>query len=149
MLFRSYDTFGFPVDLTADIARERGVRVDYSGFEAAMERQRERARAASRFTMASGVDYHGQPTEFHGYDTLTLEGTVIALYQEGTQVEEVLSGRAVVVLDRTPFYAESGGQVGDSGELAGVAGTFVVEHTRKIQAAVFGHEGVQIGRAHV
>jgi len=150
MVFQLYDTFGFPVDLTADIARERGVRVDYAGFEAAMEQQRERARAASRFTMASGVDYHGQPTEFHGYDTLTLEGTVIALYQEGTQVEEVSSGKAVVVLDRTPFYAESGGQVGDSGELAGVSGTFVVEDTRKIQSAVFGHEGsLKTGRLRV
>jgi len=150
MVFQLYDTFGFPVDLTADIARERDVRVDYAGFEAAMERQRERARAASRFTMTSSVDYHGQPTEFHGYDTLTLEGTVIALYQEGTQVEEVSSGRAVVVLDRTPFYAESGGQVGDSGELAGVAGTFIVEDTRKIQSAVFGHEGVlKTGRLRV
>ena len=150
MVFQLYDTFGFPVDLTADIARERGVRVDYAGFEAAMEQQRERGRAASRFTMASGVDYHGQPTEFHGYDTLTLEATVIALYREGTQVDEVSSGRAVIVLDRTPFYAESGGQVGDSGELAGVAGTFVVEDTRKIQAAVFGHEGMlKTGRLRV
>ncbi|HXV11910.1 MAG TPA: alanine--tRNA ligase [Burkholderiales bacterium] len=150
MVFQLYDTFGFPVDLTADIARERGVRVDYAGFEAAMEQQRERARAASRFTIASSVDYHGQPTEFHGYDTLTLEGTVIALYQGGTQVDEVSSGRAVVVLDRTPFYAESGGQVGDSGELAGVAGTFVVEDTRKIQPAVFGHEGsIKTGRLRV
>jgi alanyl-tRNA synthetase len=150
MVFQLYDTFGFPVDLTADIARERGVRVDYAGFEAAMEQQRERARAASRFTMASSVDYHGQPTEFHGYDTLTLEGTVIALYRGGTRVEEVSSGRAVVVLDRTPFYAESGGQVGDSGELAGVAGTFVVEDTRKIQPAVFGHEGsIKTGRLRV
>jgi alanyl-tRNA synthetase len=150
MVFQLYDTFGFPVDLTADIARERGVRVDYAGFEAAMEQQRERARAASRFTMASGVDYHGQPTEFHGYDTLTLEGTVIALYQGGARVEEVSSGGAVVVLDRTPFYAESGGQVGDSGELAGVAGTFVVEDTHKIQAAVFGHEGsIKTGRLRV
>jgi alanyl-tRNA synthetase len=150
MVFQLYDTFGFPVDLTADIARERGVRVDYAGFEAAMEQQRERARAASRFTMASSVDYHGQPTEFHGYDTLTLEGTVIALYQGGARVDEVSSGRAVVVLDRTPFYAESGGQVGDSGELAGVAGTFVVEDTRRIQPAVFGHEGsIKTGRLRV
>ena len=150
MVFQLYDTFGFPVDLTADIARERGVRVDYAGFEAAMEQQRARARAASRFTMASSVDYHGQPTEFHGYDTLTLEGTVIALYQGGARVDEVSSGRAVVVLDRTPFYAESGGQVGDSGELAGVAGTFVVEDTRRIQPAVFGHEGsIKTGRLRV
>jgi alanyl-tRNA synthetase len=150
-VFQLYDTFGFPVDLTADIAREREVRVDYAGFEAAMERQRERARAASRFGAASAVEYHGQPTEFHGYDALTLEATVIALYKEGVQTEEVGAGKAaVVVLDRTPFYAESGGQVGDSGELAGVAGTFAVADTQKIQAAVFGHKGVlRTGRLRV
>ncbi len=148
MVFQLYDTFGFPVDLTADIARERGVRVDYAGFEAAMERQRERARAASRFSMASGVAYSGQTTEFHGYDTLTLESTVVALYREGTQVEEVGAGdAAIVVLDRTPFYAESGGQVGDRGELAGVNGTLEVDDTQKIQADVFGHKGkVKAGR---
>jgi alanyl-tRNA synthetase len=142
-VFQLYDTFGFPVDLTADIARERGVRVDYAGFEAAMERQRERARAASRFAAAGGVDYSGRLTEFHGYDTLALEATVIALYREGARTDEIEAGdRAVVVLDRTPFYAESGGQVGDSGELAGVNGTFAVEDTQKIQAEVFGHKGV-------
>ena len=141
-VFQLYDTFGFPVDLTADIARERDLTVDYSGFEAAMERQRERARAASRFTTAAAVAYSGRPTEFHGYETLTLEGTVVALYREGTQVETIAPGEsAVVVLDRTPFYAESGGQVGDRGELAGVNGTFDVEDTQKIQADVFGHHG--------
>ena len=143
-VFQLYDTFGFPVDLTADIARERGVRVDYAGFEAAMERQRERARAASRFATAASVDYNGAATEFHGYDVLTLEGAVVALYNaEGVQVQEIAGGEvAIVVLDRTPFYAESGGQVGDSGELAGVAGTFAVEDTQKIQATVFGHKGM-------
>jgi len=141
-VFQLYDTFGFPVDLTADIARERGVRVDYAGFEEAMGRQRERARAASRFTVASGVSYSGKITEFHGYDTLTLEGTVVALYREGTQVEEISAGEsAIVVLDRTPFYAESGGQIGDRGELAGANGSFVVEDTQKIQTDVFGHKG--------
>ncbi len=141
-VFQLYDTFGFPVDLTADIARERDVRVDYAGFEAAMQRQRERARAASKFTASGGVEYSGRPTEFHGYDTLTLEGTVAALYREGTSVEEIAAGEsAVVVLDRTPFYAESGGQVGDRGELSGVNGTFSVEDTQKIQAEVFGHKG--------
>ena len=141
-VFQLYDTFGFPVDLTADIARERDVRVDYAGFEAAMQRQRERARAASKFTVSAGVEYSGRPTEFHGYDTLTLEGTVAALYREGTSVEEIAAGEsAVVVLDRTPFYAESGGQVGDRGELSGVNGTFSVEDTQKIQAEVFGHKG--------
>ncbi len=150
-VFQLYDTFGFPVDLTADIARERGVRVDYAGFEAAMERQRERARAASRFSMSSGVAYSGQVTEFHGYDTLTLEATVVALYHEGTQAQEIVAGdSAIVVLDRTPFYAESGGQVGDRGELAGVNGTFAVEDTQKIQADVFGHKGrVKAGRLKV
>jgi alanyl-tRNA synthetase len=150
-VFQLYDTFGFPVDLTADIARERVVRVDYAGFEAAMERQRERARAASKFGAASAVEYHGQPTEFHGYDQLVLEATVIALYREGAQSDEINAGEsAVVVLDRTPFYAESGGQVGDSGELAGVAGTFAVDDTQKIQAAVFGHKGVlKTGRLRV
>ena len=142
-VFQLYDTYGFPVDLTADIARERNVRVDYAGFEAAMQRQRERARAASKFQMAAAVDYAGRPTEFHGYDTLTLEATVVALYKEGAQTEQIQSGDcAVVVLDRTPFYAESGGQVGDRGELAGVNGTFAVEDTQKIQAEVFGHKGV-------
>jgi alanyl-tRNA synthetase len=151
-VFQLYDTFGFPVDLTADIARERGVRVDYAGFEAAMERQRERARAASKFAIAASVDYSGAATEFHGYDVLTLEGKVVALYNaEGMQVEEITAGAAAIaVLDRTPFYAESGGQVGDSGELAGVAGTFVVEDTQKVQAAVFGHKGVlRTGRLRV
>ena len=141
-VFQLYDTFGFPVDLTADIARERGVRVDYAGFEAAMERQRERARAASRFSAASGVEYSGRATEFHGYETLQLESTVIALYREGVQAHEIATGEsAVVVLDRTPFYAESGGQAGDSGELAGAQGTFAVADTQKIQADVFGHKG--------
>jgi alanyl-tRNA synthetase len=150
-VFQLYDTFGFPVDLTADIARERDVRVDYAGFEAAMQRQRERARAASKFTVSAGVEYSGGPTEFHGYDTLTLEGTVAALYREGTSVDEIAAGEAaVVVLDRTPFYAESGGQVGDRGELAGVTGSFSVEDTQKIQAEVFGHKGeVKAGRLRV
>jgi len=151
-VFQLYDTFGFPVDLTADIARERGVRVDYAGFEAAMERQRERARAASKFTAAAAVEYSGAATEFHGYDTLALEGKVVALYnREGVQVQEVSGGEAaIVVLDRTPFYAESGGQVGDSGELAGKSGTFDVEDTQKIQPAVFGHKGVlKTGRLRV
>ena len=150
-VFQLYDTFGFPVDLTADIARERGVVMDYAGFEAAMERQRERARAASKFTLAAGVAYSGKPTEFHGYDSLRLEGTVLALYREGAQIEELAAGEAgVVVLDRTPFYAESGGQAGDRGELAGAHGTFEVEDTQKIQAEVFGHKGVlKTGRLRV
>ncbi|HXF67964.1 MAG TPA: alanine--tRNA ligase [Burkholderiales bacterium] len=151
-VFQLYDTFGFPVDLTADIARERGVRVDYAGFEAAMQRQRERARAASKFTAAAAVEYSGAATEFHGYDTLALEARVVALYSgEGVAVQELGGGDpGIVVLDRTPFYAEGGGQVGDSGEIAGVAGTFAVEDTQRIQAAVFGHRGrVRTGRLRV
>ncbi len=151
-VFQLYDTFGFPVDLTSDIARERGVRVDYAGFEAAMERQRERARAASRFQMSASVEYSGAATEFHGYESLALEGKIVALYKnEGLQVQELGAREAgIVVLDRTPFYAESGGQVGDSGEIAGVAGTFAVEDTQKIQPTVFGHKGsVKTGRLRV
>ena len=144
-VFKLYDTFGFPVDLTADICRERGVPIDFAGFEAAMEQQRERARAASRFSMAAGLEYAGGKTEFRGYDTLSLKGKVIALYREGTQVGELGAGEAgVVVLDRTPFYAESGGQVGDRGEMVGPAGTFAVADTQKIQAEVFGHHGAQV-----
>ncbi len=151
-VFQLYDTFGFPVDLTSDIARERGVRVDYAGFEAAMERQRERARAASKFQMGASVEYTGAATEFHGYETLALEGKVVALYKnEGLQVQELGAREAgIAVLDRTPFYAESGGQAGDNGEIAGVAGTFAVEDTQKIQPTVFGHKGsVKTGRLRV
>ena len=141
-VFRLYDTFGFPVDLTADICRERGVMIDMAGFEAAMEQQRERARAASKFSMAAGLEYSGGKTQFHGYETLSLSGKVVALYREGTKVEALRSGEAgTVVLDRTPFYAESGGQVGDRGELVGASGTFEVADTQKIQAEVFGHQG--------
>ncbi|HXZ91736.1 MAG TPA: alanine--tRNA ligase, partial [Burkholderiales bacterium] len=144
-VFRLYDTFGFPVDLTADICRERGIQLDIAGFEAAMSQQRERARAASRFAMSAGLDYAGGKTEFRGYDTLSLKGTVVALYREGTQVGELNAGESgVVVLDQTPFYAESGGQVGDRGEMVGPAGTFRVADTQKIQAEVFGHHGEQL-----
>jgi alanyl-tRNA synthetase len=151
MVFQLYDTYGFPVDLTADIARERGVRVDYSGFEAAMERQRERARAASRFTMTQAMGYSGRATEFHGYDYLSLDATVVALYKGGTQTDELAAGEeGVVVLDRTPFYAESGGQAGDRGELVAANGTFTVDDTQKIQPEVFGHKGqLKTGRLHV
>jgi alanyl-tRNA synthetase len=141
-VFKLYDTFGFPVDLTADIARERGVRVDLAGFESAMEAQRERARAASKFAAQTSVEYSGQATEFHGYDTLKVDAKVLALYRDGSAVERLDAGQSgVVVLDRTPFYAESGGQVGDRGELAAANGTFSVSDTQKIQAVVFGHHG--------
>jgi len=142
-VFKLYDTYGFPVDLTADIARERGLQVDFAGFEAEMQQQRERARAASKFHMQASVEYKGQPTEFHGYETLKLEGRVLAIYKAGTSVTQIQPGEeAVVVLDRTPFYAESGGQVGDSGVLTSGHGTFEVQDTQKVQAEVFGHKGV-------
>src|SRR5258708_5985307 len=141
-VFRLYDTFGFPVDLTADICRERGVRIDMAGFEAAMEEQRNRARAASRFSAAAGLEYSGGKTEFHGYDTLSLPPRGLALYPEGAPGPAPKSGQTgTVVLGRTPFYAEAGGQVGDRGELVGSAGTFEVRDTQKIQADVYGHEG--------
>src|SRR6185436_16513579 len=142
-VFQLYDTFGFPVDLTADIARERGIMIDHAGFEAAMQQQRERARAASRFTVQAGMDYSGQATEFHGYELLRLDGKIVALYKGGTPVQKIEAGDdAVIVLDRTPFYAESGGQIGDRGELVGSAGTFSVLDTQKIQPDVFGHHGM-------
>ena len=142
-VFRLYDTFGFPLDLTADIARERNITVDFAGFEAAMGQQRERARAASKFGTQSAVEYSGQKTEFHGYDTLTLAGKVVAIYKGGSAVQAVEAGdTAVVVLDKTPFYAESGGQVGDRGQLVSSRGTFHVSDTQKIQSEVFGHHGV-------
>ncbi|UDF33332.1 UNVERIFIED_ORG: alanine--tRNA ligase [Shinella sp. XGS7] len=141
--FKLYDTYGFPLDLTADVCRERGVTVDQAGFEAAMNRQREQARAAGKFKMAAGLDYKGTPTAFHGYEHLTTEGaTVTAVYVDGALVAEAKAGDdAVVVLDNTPFYAESGGQVGDQGELRNNTSRFVVEDTLKIQADVFGHHG--------
>jgi len=143
-LFTLYDTYGFPVDLTADICREREVDVDMPGFEAAMERQREQARAAGKFKMAEGLSYEGADTRFEGYEHLELDGVkVTALYVDGTQVQEVQAGqKAVVVLDATPFYAESGGQVGDTGLLEAGDVRFAVADTLKIQAGVFGHHGV-------
>jgi alanyl-tRNA synthetase len=113
-----------------------------AGFEAAMAEQRERARAASKFSAAAGLDYAGGKTEFRGYDTLTVQARVVALYREGAQVEALKSAEAgTVVLDQTPFYAESGGQVGDRGALVAATGTFEVGDTQKIQAEVFGHRG--------
>ncbi|OQW39602.1 MAG: alanine--tRNA ligase [Proteobacteria bacterium SG_bin4] len=141
--FRLYDTFGFPIDLTADIARERGITVDHDGFEQAMARQREQARAANKFAMQEGLDYKGGQTTFYGYDTLQHDGQVLAIYKQGSAVDFVEAGdEAVVVLDQTPFYAESGGQAGDCGELLAANGTFEVTDTQKIQAGVFGHKGL-------
>lgn len=141
--FRLHDTFGFPLDLTADVCRERGVTVDGEGFEVAMQKQRDQARAAGKFKVAQGLDYKGAPTQFHGYDTLKHEGAkVTALYVDGSAVSSVKAGdAAVIVLDNTPFYAESGGQVGDKGELRNESIRFAVEDTFKIQADVFGHQG--------
>ncbi|MFW7347424.1 MAG: alanine--tRNA ligase [Pigmentiphaga sp.] len=141
-LFNLYDTYGFPVDLTADICRERNVDVDMDGFEAAMTRQREQARAAGKFKMAAGLSYDGAKTVFEGYAHLAAQGKVTALYVDGASVPRIEAGQAaVVVLDRTPFYAESGGQVGDAGVLVQGAARFDVEDTQKIQADVFGHHG--------
>ena len=141
--FKLYDTFGFPLDLTADVCRERGVSVDEAGFEVAMNRQRETARAAGKFKTGGSLDYSGVTTQFHGYDQLDIAGARISgLYVDGVAVSRVEAGsNAVVVLDRTPFYAESGGQVGDQGVIATGAARFAVADTIKIQADVFGHHG--------
>ena len=141
--FKLHDTFGFPLDLTADICRERGVTVDSAAFDTAMAQQKEQARAAGKFKMATALEYDGPATTFHGYDTLEFKGNVLALYKDGSPVNELKEGDlGVVVLDDTPFYAESGGQVGDRGALQSVHGIFAVEDTQKIQASVFGHQGV-------
>ncbi|EFM2061146.1 alanine--tRNA ligase [Escherichia coli] len=140
--FRLYDTYGFPVDLTADVCRERNIKVDEAGFEAAMEEQRRRAREASGF----GADYNAMirvdsASEFKGYDYLELNGKVTALFVDGKAVDAINAGQeAVVVLDQTPFYAESGGQVGDKGELKGASFSFAVEDTQKYGQAI-GHIG--------
>ncbi|EBG5744082.1 alanine--tRNA ligase [Salmonella enterica subsp. enterica serovar Tennessee] len=140
--FRLYDTYGFPVDLTADVCRERNIKVDEAGFEAAMEEQRRRAREASGF----GADYNAMirvdsASEFKGYDHLELNGKVTALFVDGKAVEAINAGQeVVVVLDQTPFYAESGGQVGDKGELKGAGFTFAVDDTQKYGQAI-GHIG--------
>ena len=141
--FKLHDTFGFPVDLTADVCRERGVTVDEARFEALLEAQKKRAREAGKFKMAEGLSYSGAATQFHGHDELVREGvTVTAVYVDGTAVERATAGDdVVVVLDRTPFYAESGGQVGDTGELRNAASRVIVEDTVKVQASVFGHHG--------
>jgi alanyl-tRNA synthetase len=140
--FTLYDTYGFPLDLTADICRERNVVLDEAGFNAAMEQQKKTARAAGKFKMAAGVEYSGAKTTFVGYDNLLFNSKVIALYANGAAVQELKAGeQGIVVLDTTPFYAESGGQVGDQGAIKGAAGLFEVEDTLKIQADVFGQHG--------
>ena len=142
--FRLHDTYGFPLDLTADVCRERGVTVDEAGFDQAMARQREQARAAGRFKGGVMLEYAGKPSTFIGYTTLKAEDArVLGLFREGKAVERLNAGEeGIVVLDRTPFYAESGGQVGDHGVLQGQAAQrFVVSDTQKIQADVWGHHG--------
>ncbi len=141
--FKLYDTYGFPLDLTADVCRERGVEVDSAGFDAAMTRQRETARAAGKFRMGGSLDYSGVATQFHGYEQITLDDVrVCALYVDGVSVNHVQAGQdAVVVLESTPFYAESGGQAGDQGQLESAGARFEVSDTLKIQADVFGHHG--------
>ncbi|MDD3883481.1 MAG: alanine--tRNA ligase [Gallionella sp.] len=141
--FKLHDTYGFPLDLTADICRERGVTVDDAAFNIAMARQKNQARAAGKFKMAANLEYNGVPTTFHGYEMLEHPGNILALYKDGVPVDTLHEGDVgVVVLDDTPFYAESGGQVGDSGELRSTQAIFTVEDTQKIQASVFGHQGV-------
>jgi alanyl-tRNA synthetase len=140
--FKLHDTYGFPLDLTNDVCRERGVNVDADGFNAAMNRQKEQARAAGKFKMDKALDYSGAGNEFVGYERLQADAKVLALYVDGTPVQQLQSGQeGVVVLDATPFYAESGGQVGDSGQLVATAALFQVQDTQKIKADVFGHHG--------
>ncbi|AJY42848.1 MULTISPECIES: alanine--tRNA ligase [Burkholderia] len=143
LAFKLHDTYGFPLDLTADVCRERGVTVDEPAFDDAMARQREQARAAGKFRATQGLEYTGAKTTFHGYEEIAFDDAkVVALYVEGASVGEVKAGEsAVVVLDHTPFYAESGGQVGDQGVLANAATRFAVADTLKVQADVIGHHG--------
>jgi alanyl-tRNA synthetase len=142
--FKLHDTYGFPLDLTADVCRERNVEVDEAGFDAAMKRQQDASRAAGKFKSAAALSYSGAKTAFHGYDKIVLDSAlIIALYVDGVAVNEIKAGQGgVVVLDNTPFYAESGGQVGDSGTLEKSGAQFDVTDTQKIQAEVFGHHGV-------
>jgi alanyl-tRNA synthetase len=145
--FTLYDTYGFPLDLTADICRERNITLDEAGFAAAMEQQKKTARAAGKFKMAANVEYAGEKNKFVGYESLVHNTHVLALYADGVSVQELKAGQdGIVVLDTTPFYAESGGQVGDKGVIksagANQSGLFEVEDTLKIQADVFGHHGV-------
>ena len=141
--FKLHDTYGFPLDLTADVCREREMTVDEPAFDEAMSRQREQARAAGKFKMAQGLEYSGAKTTFHGYEeSIFDDAKIVALYVDGTAVDEVKHGQqAVVVLDHTPFYAESGGQVGDTGLLANASVRFAVADTLKVQAEVIGHHG--------
>ena len=140
--FKLHDTYGFPLDLCADVCRERDLSVDEAGFTAAMEKQKNQARAAGKFKMDKALDYSGARNDFVGYDDLTANAKVLALYHEGTPAQELKPGQVgVVVLDTTPFYAESGGQVGDQGLIKSGSAQFHVLDTQKIKADVFGHHG--------
>ncbi len=140
--FKLHDTYGFPLDLSADVCRERGLEVDTDGFSAAMERQKSQARAAGKFKQDRGLEYSGAGNEFVGYDHLSQSSTVLALYLDGAEVNELAAGQSgVVVLASTPFYAESGGQVGDEGTISSANSMFAVADTQKIKADVFGHHG--------
>lgn len=140
--FTLYDTFGFPLDLTADICRERDVALDESGFHEAMEKQKSTARAAGKFEMASAIEYSGPKTQFTGYDNLTDTAKILALYVSGVSVNDIAAGQeATIVLDRSPFYAESGGQAGDVGLIESSSASFAVSDTQKVQPDVFGHHG--------
>ncbi len=143
LAFKLHDTYGFPLDLTADVCRERDMSVDGAAFDVAMGRQRDQARAAGKFKMAQGLEYSGAATVFHGYEHLAHEGAkVTAIYLDGTPVLRAHAGDdVVVVLDQTPFYAESGGQAGDSGELRNARSRLLVDDTIKVLASVFGHHG--------
>ena len=140
--FKLHDTYGFPLDLSADVCRERGLSVDEAGFAAAMEKQKNQARAAGKFKMDKALDYTGAGNTFVGYDDLKATSKVVAVYLDGNSVAELKHGQTgVVVLDTTPFYAESGGQVGDEGVLVSGSASFAVEDTLKIKADVYGHHG--------
>ena len=144
IIFKLYDTYGFPYDLTADICRERNIELDEAGFEREMEAQRARARAAQSFKANAQLPYEGQDTEFKGYSERQTESKVLALYKDGEQVDELNEGdEGAIVIDFTPFYAESGGQVGDVGYIFAGENRFEVRDTQKIKAAVFGQFGVQ------
>jgi len=143
--FKLHDTYGFPLDLTQDVCRERQVAVDVAGFDAAMTRQKEQARAAGKFKMDKALDYTGASNEFVGYGQLSSPAKVLGLYVDGTAVAELSAGQTgVVVLDTTPFYSESGGQVGDAGVLVADGLQFDVNDTQKIKGDVFGHHGVLV-----
>ena len=146
--FMLYDTYGFPLDLTADITRERGVGIDQAGFNIAMTQQRDQARAAGKFKIAAGIEYNGEKNQFVGYEKLAEDSAIVAIYRDDVSVDELKNGESgTVVLAGTPFYAESGGQVGDEGELVHSDYRFSVRDTQKIQADVFGHQGVLLASA--